>query len=129
MTVLKRGMHKIQSALVVDDDAGFREIAEVILHSLGVEKVEPVRSAEEALKILNDRAFSLIVSDYRLEGMSGVDFLEELRGRGDQTPVLLVSGAPDKAGVIRAGRHPKVDFRPKPFHVRDFMGAVNRLAA
>lgn len=122
-------MRKIASTLVVDDDPGFREIAEMILHVLGVENVEAACSAEEALKILDSRAFSLIVSDYRLEGMSGVDFLEELRGRGDQTPVLLVSGAPDKAGVIRAGRHPKVDFHPKPFHMRDFIGAVDRLAA
>lgn len=122
-------MRKIASALVVDDDPGFREIAEMILHSLGVENVEAARSAEQALEILDLRGFSLIVSDYRLEGMSGVDFLEELRGRGDQTPVLLVSGAPDKAGVIRAGRHPKVDFHAKPFQMRDFIGAVDRLAA
>ena len=128
-TVLNAGMHKTRSALVVDDDAGFREIAETILHSVGLEKVAGACSAEEALEVLKTETFSIIVSDYRMQGMTGVEFLEKLRGRGDDTPMLLVSGAPDKAGVIRAGRHSKVDFRPKPFHLRDFIGAVSRLAA
>ena len=74
-------------------------------------------------------AFSLVVSDYRLEGMDGVELLAELRRRGDKTPVLLLSGAPDRAGVLRAGEFEKVDFHPKPFQLRDFMGAVNKLAA
>jgi FixJ family two-component response regulator len=73
--------------------------------------------------------FSMILADYRLEGMDGVQFVEQLRATGDETPVIMLSGAPDKNGVIRATSHTKVDFFAKPFRVADLMGAMDRLAA
>ena len=122
-------MRKIHSALIIDDDPNVLEAVGIVLGSMGIENIRPAKSAEIALQILDREEFSLIVSDYRLEGMSGIELLERLRGNGNQTPVLLLSGAPDQAGVIRAGQHAGVDFHPKPFLLKEFMGAVDRLAA
>jgi DNA-binding response OmpR family regulator len=69
----------------------------------------------------------LIIADYRLGGMNGVELLERLRAPGDQTPLLLLSAAPDKAGVIRAASQPKVDFFGKPIRVAELVGAMNKL--
>ena len=60
--------------------------------------------------------------------MDGVAFVEQLRGTGNRTPVLVLSGAPDKMGVIRAARYDAVDFFPKPFEIHTLMGAMERLA-
>ncbi len=122
-------MQTISSVLVVEDDARVLCTLTTLLNSIGIEKVCPAQSAENALEMLREHHFNLIVSDYRLEGMSGVELLDCLRDRGDQTPFLLISGAPDAAGIMRASYQPKVEFHAKPFELRDFFGAVERLAA
>ena len=122
-------MSTVRSALVVDDDPDTLEALVALLTSLGIQHVARATSAEAALETLELERFGLIVSDYRLDGMDGVQFLETLRAGGDLTPVIMVSGAPDKDGVIRATRHPKVDFFAKPFRVSDLMAAIDRLAA
>src|SRR6266581_3325479 len=122
-------MRPIASILVIDDNAESLEALASLLSALGAKSVRQAASAERALEILQNSSFSLIISDYRLEGMDGVQFLEQLRAQGNQTPVLLLSGAPDKAGVIRATCHEKVDFFGKPFQIAELMGAVDRLAA
>ena len=122
-------MRTIRSVLVIDDNPDTLETLATLVQSLGVDRVTQARSAEDALDTLKNQRFSLIVADYRLEGMDGVEFLEQLRAGGDLTPVILLSGAPDKTGVVRATRQPKVDFISKPFRVADFMGAMDRMAA
>jgi two-component system, OmpR family, response regulator len=104
-------MRTIPSILLIDDNADALETISKVLTAVGVKNVCEASSAEEAFGILKTRKFSLIIADYRLGGMDGVEFLERLRASGDQTPLLLLSGAPDKAGVIRAASQPKVDFR------------------
>jgi len=114
---------------VIDDNSEALEAIGQVLSASGVQSVCPAHSAEEALDILKTRHFDLVVADYRLDGMNGVEFLETLRASGDQTPLLLLSGAPDKAGVIRAVSQPKVDVFGKPFRVAEFVDAINKLMA
>ena len=122
-------MPAIPSALVIDDNCDALDAIGQVLTASGVQSVCPAHSAEEALDILKSRRFNLVVTDYRLDGMNGVEFLETLRASGDQTPLLLLSGAPDKAGVIRAVSQPKVDVFGKPFRVAEFVEAINKLLA
>ena len=118
----------IPSVLVIDDEASVLDVLDQLFSALGISRVRRARSAEEALKILKTEQFTIIVSDYRLEGMDGVAFVERLRATGNSTPVLMLSGAPDKTGVIRATRQPRVDFFPKPFQLQQLVDAMERLA-
>jgi CheY-like chemotaxis protein len=115
--------------LIVDDNPDTLETLVALIRSLGVNFVASACSAEIAAEIMETQRFSLLVVDYRLEGMDGVQFVERLRASGDGTPVILLSGAPDKNGVIRATSQPKVDFFAKPFRVADLMVAMDRMAA
>lgn len=122
-------MSPIPSIMVIDDNAEMLTALAELLSALGAKKVRQVGSAEEALEILETETFSIILSDYRLEGMDGVQFVERLREAGNQTPVVMLSGAPDKQDVIRATRHERVDFFPKPFSLTDLSGTMERLLA
>jgi DNA-binding NtrC family response regulator len=115
------------STLIVDDNAAARTLIAELLRAVGADEVAQASSAEEALDLLEERRFAVIISDYRMEGMDGVAFLEALRARGDRTPMVLLSAAPDKGGVIRATHQEAVDFFPKPFRINDLVGAVERL--
>ena len=120
-------MRPIPSVLVIDDNADVLKTLTKLLSSLGVGTICNAQSAEDALVIIEKQSFSVIVADYRLGGMTGVDFLEKLRAQGNETPVLLLSGAPDKAGVIRAVNLPAVDFLGKPFRLSDLFSSLERL--
>jgi CheY-like chemotaxis protein len=122
-------MHPIPSVLVIDDNFETLKALTSLMSALGAEKVSEAESAEDALKLMTDHQFDLIVADYRLEGMDGVEFLERVRARGNQTPILILSGAPDKAAVIRAADYPKVDFFNKPFRIAEITEAMDRLLA
>ena len=79
-------MHPIPSVLVIDDNFETLKALTSLMSALGAEKVSEAESAEAALKLMTDHQFDLIVSDYRLEGMNGVEFLERVRAQGNQTP-------------------------------------------
>jgi DNA-binding NtrC family response regulator len=122
-------INTIPSVLLIDDEAQVLDILAQLFSAIGISRVVRAPSAEEALRILRNQKFAIIVSDYRMEGMDGVAFVEQLRATGNRTPVLMLSGAPDKMAVIRAARQPAVDFFPKPFEVQKLVGAMERLAA
>src|SRR5262245_33808043 len=122
-------MRPIPSVLIIDDDFASLKALTSLLTALGAKNVREVESAEEALKLVETEKFALIISDYRLDGMNGVEFLEQVRARGNHTPVLLLSGAPDKAGVIRTTQLTKADFFTKPFKIVELTDAVDRLLA
>ena len=122
-------MRPIPSVLIIDDDFAALKALSSLMMVLGVQKVSEVESAEQALKLVEQERFDLIVSDYRLDGMSGVEFLEQVRAKGNQTPVLLLSGAPDKRGVIRTTQLKKADFFTKPFKIVELTDAMERLLA
>lgn len=70
--------------LVVDDQKSMRELARMCLRGLGVEEIDFVESAEAALERLKEAPFDLIISDWNMEGMSGLELLKRIR----QNPIL-----------------------------------------
>jgi len=123
------GLSALESVLIVDDNRSALMLLGQLLESLGVKRVYPVATAEEALEVLEEESFSIILSDYRLEGMDGVSFLKKLRESGNTTPVMILSGAPDQQDIIRASTHARVDFFPKPFRIAELREAMERLLA
>jgi CheY-like chemotaxis protein len=121
-------MKAITSILVVEDNPIALKTLSSLLSALGAASVTEAESAEKALEILNHHDFSFILTDYRLGGMNGVQFIEQLRADGNQTPVIVLSGAPDKTGVMRAATYNRVDFFGKPFRMDELSNAMERLA-
>lgn len=115
--------------LVIEDNPTALHTIAKLLSAMDVKTVREAISAEEAVEIMKKEKFSFIITDYRLPGMDGVQFLEQLRAKGDNTPVIVLSGAPDKTGVVRATNCERVDFFGKPFRTAELMKAIERLAA
>jgi two-component system response regulator FixJ len=122
-------MMNIPSVLLIDDNADTLAVLGEFLLALGTGRVHQTPSAEEALTVLEQEEFSIIISDYRLEGMDGVQFVDQLRQRGNRTPVMMLSGAPDQQGVLLDKKHDRVDFFPKPFRITELTEAMHRLMA
>lgn len=78
--------------LLIDDEKAILEIAKVFLEQEQGFKVETSLSALEALDKLKRDRFDVIVSDYQMPGMNGIELLKKLKSAGDTTPYILFTG-------------------------------------
>ncbi len=90
------------SVLFVDDEPALLEITRLYLEKNGSMTVETCRSALEALGILKNRKFDVIVSDYEMPLMDGIMFLKILRAEKNDTPFLIFTGKGREHVVIEA---------------------------
>src|SRR5689334_17111151 len=89
--------------LIVDDDAGQRSLLDSFLKSQGFDTV-PVPSGERALEMLAEGPFSMMISDVRMPGMSGLETLRRVRQHNSVLPVLLVTAYADIREAVGAMR-------------------------
>jgi PAS domain S-box-containing protein len=75
--------------LHVDDDAGFLGVAKECLEAEGSLRVDTALSAEEGLERLRGVDYDVVVSDYQMSGLNGLEFLRELRRLGKDVPFIL----------------------------------------
>jgi PAS domain S-box-containing protein len=88
--------------LYVDDEPGLLEIGKMLLEQAGDFSVVTTGSAFEGLKHLKTEKFDAIISDYFMPGMTGLQFLSEVRKNFDQIPFILVTGKGNEKVVIEA---------------------------
>jgi len=91
---------KVISVLHIDDDVDLLYIARHFLELGGRIKVDIVSSAMEGLEYLKRRKFDVIVSDYEMPNMTGIDLLKKLKTRGDTTPFIIIfTGRRDEVSI------------------------------
>jgi len=101
-------------ALVVDDSAIARKIMVGALSKAGITNVEQVEDGERALAAVMGGNFDLVLMDWHMPNMSGIDALHEIRARGKQVPIIMVTVEADKARVAEALRAGADDYLIKP---------------
>ena len=101
--------------LVLDDDPGARTLLEIMLSRSGF-TVKLVNDADEALDYLLQTMPDLVISDISLPGMSGIEFVQELRGREgmSQLPVVILSAHHDEPTINKALSAGATEFMKKP---------------
>ena len=113
--------------LVVDDNHEVRRMVTASIKTLGSEiDVLDVPSAEEALFISTSLPLDLVVLDFRLPGMSGLEMVTRLRKRKPETKIILVTGIED-ANTRQQVSEADVDaYFFKPIEINVFLDAVRR---
>lgn len=109
--------------LLVDDDARMRQVLGKLLKASGFDSVE-VSDGEEAASLLRHESVDLIVTDCHMPRMDGIGLVTTLRGRGDQTPIIMLSGQDDPQLVVRAIRAGVNNYVPKPIHPENFFEKI-----
>jgi len=109
--------------LVVDDEPSMRRMLEILFRQEGFE-VRAAASAEEALVALAAEPFSVVVSDIRMPGLSGIDLLRKLREEGGDAEVILVTAYASTESAIEALKLGAFDYVTKPFQVDELLHIV-----
>ena len=100
--------------LIVDDDASILGIVSEVLGDDGY-TVSTASSGEEAVDILRDNQFSLVMSDIRLPGINGVEVLEHIKRVSPRTNVIMITSHASLDTSIDAIKHGAYDYLLKPF--------------
>jgi len=111
--------------LLVDDEESVRETMAAILEREGYEVVS-APSGEDALEYVQGDGFDLLLTDLRMEGMSGVELMSAMRDRSPETPSIMLTGYASLDSAIEALREGAYDYLVKPCHVDVLKAAVAR---
>jgi len=104
---------KSSRILVVDDEKGIRASLSQILRDEGFE-AKAVGSGEEALKLLAEERFDLILLDVWLPGRDGLEILEEIHSQYPDPGVVMISGHASVEVAVKATKLGAFDFIEKP---------------
>lgn len=117
--------------LLIDDEELTLELIKHMLAEINVGEVLMSGSSARALKVLQkDPAhYDLVISDWEMPEMNGLDFLRAFRQFNKNTPVLMVTGNTQREFVMEAIKAGVNDFLGKPFTARDLLAKVKKLTS
>jgi len=112
--------------LVVDDHPMTRNMVRAILRGVGYSHVDLAESAFHAQECLEERRYDLIVCDWNMPGMSGLEFLNLIREQFPSIPFVMLTAEAYKENVETAIEAGVSDYVIKPFTAEILINKVNR---
>ena len=113
--------------LVVDDEKNMRLSLQTVLKDEDY-AARAVESAEEALTLLAREEFFMVITDARLGGMSGYEFLAKIHHQWPDLPVLMLTAYATPKLAVEAIKAGAIDYVSKPFAPEELLHAVTRCA-
>jgi DNA-binding NtrC family response regulator len=110
--------------LVVDDEKNMRGSLKTVLSDEGY-AVRAVESAEEALNLLAHEDFFVVITDARLGGMTGYEFLAKARNQWPDLPILMLTAYATPKLAVEAIKAGAIDYLAKPFAPEELLHAVS----
>lgn len=105
--------------LVVDDFSTMRRIIKNLLRDLGFNNTDEADDGLTALPMLKTGKYDLLVTDWNMPGMQGIDLLKAVRADADESlkniPVLMVTAEQKKEQIIEAAQAGVNGYIVKPF--------------
>jgi two-component system, NtrC family, response regulator AtoC len=114
------------SILILDDELAFRESLELYLRKRGY-RVASSENLSEALERVTQEPFDLILADASAAGAAGLQSLEQLKARGGDEDVVIMSAYPTIDQSVEAMRHGAIDYLTKPFQLHEVANVVERV--
>src|SRR5258706_6842116 len=113
------------SVLVVDDEESVATTIEAILRLDGHE-VTAVTSGADAVRLLNQRQFDIVLTDLRLSDIDGIEVLREVQRTAPETAAIMLTGYASLESAVAALGGVAYDYLMKPSDVEELRATVNR---
>jgi two-component system, NtrC family, nitrogen regulation response regulator GlnG len=110
---------------IIDDDRSIRWVFEKALAREGIAH-RTFGAAQEALDKLSEETPQVVVSDIRMPGLSGLEFMQQLKRRLPATPVIIMTAYSDLESAVAAFQGGAFEYLPKPFDVDHAVELVRR---
>jgi two-component system OmpR family response regulator len=115
-----QGIAMSQLVMIIDDEAGVRDLLGDALKLAGFETVTAA-DAMIAQTLLRNTKPDLLIVDINMPMMDGFEFIERIRSNGDNTPALMLSARADRADITRGLTLGADDYVTKPFGLEELV--------
>jgi two-component system response regulator PilR (NtrC family) len=109
--------------LVVDDEEGMRDFLAILLQKEGYE-VETVGTGEEAVRLIADHPFDLVITDLKMPRMNGLRVLNRIKEQDAEIGVILITAYASPETAVDAMKEGAFDYIAKPFDVDEMKEVV-----
>ena len=114
--------------IVIDDEKIVCDMAKKILEAEGYE-VETYVDSTLALDAIREKNFDLVITDLKMENVSGMDILKEVNRLYPETRVIMLTAYATLDATIEAIRERIYDFFPKPVKIEELKKSVKKALA
>jgi len=115
----------MKSVWIIDDDRSIRWVLEKSLTRENIE-FKSFASADDALRTMSHETPQVVVSDIRMPGISGLDFLQKLHQRHPHVPVIIMTAYSDLESAVSAFQGGAFEYLPKPFDINHAIELIQR---
>ena len=123
--------YETRKVMVVDDSSVMRQIIKNNLKQLGFELTNLLDAGdgEEALEKISGEEVDLVISDWNMPRMTGIDFLKAIRSDGvlKETPFLMVTSEADKEKIMEAVQAGVNQYIVKPFNANQLEEKIREI--
>ncbi len=110
---------------IIDDDKSIRWVIEKSLSREGI-LFRSFAAAQDALDALEDSSPQAVISDIRMPGASGLEFMQQLKAKLPATPVIIMTAYSDLESAVAAFQGGAFEYLPKPFDVDHAVELIRR---
>lgn len=118
----------MKSILIVDDEINICTLLSKFLSKHGF-KTDSTMSGTQALKMLKELPYDLILCDYRLKDTDGAKLLNDIRQLSPQTVVIIITGYSDVRIAVEMVKNGAYDYISKPLYPDEILSLVNKALA
>ena len=104
------------SILIVDDQKTMLRIINSLLRQIGFSNITEATGGQQAIDLVKDHTYGLILSDWNMDGVTGLDFLKTIRAAGNKTPFIMITAESKTENVIAAKQAGVNNYIIKPFN-------------
>ena len=101
--------------LVAEDDADMRNVLICALAAVGVKNVAEAARGDEAIRLVFENDFDLLLLDWYMPGLAGLEIVRAIRTVGSTIPIIMITGETRREPIVEAIRSGVSDYLIKPF--------------
>ncbi|MBI5185209.1 MAG: sigma-54-dependent Fis family transcriptional regulator [Nitrospinae bacterium] len=115
----------MENILVVDDEKSMRDFLRIMLEKEGYD-VSTAENGEEALHLIRNESFDLVLTDIKMPKSGGMDLLGAIKEFSPQTPVVLITAYGTTESAVEAMKRGAYDYITKPFNVDEIKLVIQK---
>lgn len=114
-------------ALVVDDSAVMRKVLIGALSRANITDVDQASDGVEAVEAVKNNDYDIILMDWNMPNMLGIDALKTIRAMGKTMPIIMVTTEAEKSRVLEALKAGATNYVIKPFEPNTIVGKIQEV--
>lgn len=112
--------------LIIEDEPAIAELIALTIRELGG-VIEKTFSAEQAIFLLQNKTYDLILADWMLPGLQGIDLVSAVKSKSPEQLILMITAKADSESIVRGLESGADDYVSKPFDPRVLVARVKNL--